>query len=130
MLDNYMASKITLIRSPKKDKKFRVILPGGKTVDFGQKGYSDFTLHKTPKRMRSYVQRHGGVIPKITMDEKNPLKIQTRMLRVTRSDKEDWSKKGIDTAGFWSRWLLWSHPTIPGAIRVIEEKFGVNIING
>lgn len=130
MLDNYMAIKITLIRSPKKDKKFRVILPGGKTVDFGQKGYSDFTLHKTPKRMRSYVQRHGGVIPKITMDEKNPLKIRERMLRVTRSDKENWGKTGFGTAGFWSRWLLWSHPTIPGAIRVIEEKFGVNIING
>ena len=130
MLDNYMTSKITLTRSPKKDKKFRVILPGGKTVDFGQKGYSDFTLHKTPKRMRSYVQRHGGVIPKTTMDEKNPLKIRERMLRVTRSDKENWGKTGFGTAGFWSRWLLWSHPTIPGAIRVIEEKFGVNIING
>lgn len=130
MLDNYMASKITLVRSPKKDKKFRVVLPSGKTVDFGQKGYSDFTLHKTPKRMRSYVQRHGGLIPKSTMDETNPTKITERMLRVTKSDKERWGRKDIDTAGFWSRWLLWSHPTIPGAIRIIEEKFGVRIING
>lgn len=122
-----MAINITLIHSPKRDKKFRVILSNGKTVDFGQKGYSDFTLHKTPKRMRSYVQRHGGVIPKTTMDEKDPLKIQERMLRVTRSDKEDWGRSGLDTAGFWSRWLLWSHPTIPGAARIIEEKFGVTI---
>ena len=127
MIDNYMASKITLIHSPKRDKKFRVVLPSGKTVDFGQKGYSDFTLHKTPQRMRSYVRRHGGVIPKSTMDEKDPIGIRQRMLRVTRSDKEDWSKKGIDTAGFWSRWLLWSYPTLPGAIRIIEQKFGVNI---
>lgn len=122
-----MAINITLIHSPKRDKKFRVILSNGKTVDFGQKGYSDFTLHKTPKRMRSYVQRHGGVIPKTTMDEKDPLKIRERMLRVTRSDKEDWGRSGLDTAGFWSRWLLWSHPTIPGAARIIEEKFGVTI---
>ena len=122
-----MAINITLIHSPKRDKKFRVILSNGKTVDFGQKGYSDFTLHKTPKRMRSYVQRHGGVIPKTTMDEKDPLKIRERMLRVTRSDKEDWGRSGFDTAGFWSRWLLWSHPTIPGAARIIEEKFGVTI---
>ena len=122
-----MAINITLTQSPKKDKKFRVILSNGKTVDFGQKGYSDFTLHKTPKRMRSYVQRHGGVIPKTTTDEKDPLEIRKRMLRVTKSDKEDWRRSGLDTAGFWSRWLLWSHPTIPGAARIIEEKFDVTI---
>ena len=122
-----MAINITLIRSPKNEKKFRVVLPNGKTVDFGQMGYSDFTLHKTPKRMRSYVQRHGGAIPKTTTAEKSPLKITERMLRVTRSDKEDWGRSGLDTAGFWSRWLLWSRPSIPSAIRVIEEKFGVTI---
>jgi len=122
-----MIMKITLLRSPKKDKKFRVILPSGKKVDFGQLGYSDFTIHKNPMRMRSYVQRHGGNVPKRTMDETNPSEVKRCMLRVTKSDKENWRRDGIDTAGFWSRWLLWSHPTISGATKIIEEKFGVDI---
>jgi hypothetical protein len=79
--------------------------------------------------MRSYVQRHGGVIPQVTMNEKDPLKIRERMVRVTKSKKEDWTRTGIDTAGFWSRWLLWSHISIPGAVRIIEQKFGVTIRN-
>ena len=119
--------KITLINSPKSEKKFRVLLPNGKKVDFGQKGYSDFTLHRTPMRMRSYVRRHGGLIPKSVLENTNPTRVTRSMLRVGKSDKENWRRTGIDTAGFWSRWLLWSHPTIKGAIKVIEEKFGVNI---
>lgn len=119
--------KITLIDSPKQEKKFRVILPDGKKVDFGQKGYSDFTLHKNPMRMRSYVQRHGGLVPKSIMVNTDPKRVTRSMLRVTKSDKENWRRTGINTPGFWSRWLLWSHPTIRGAIKVIEEKFGVDI---
>ena len=47
---------------------------------------------------------------------------------LTRHKKrEDWSKKGIDTAGFWSRWLLWSKPSLGGAIKLIENKFNVKI---
>ena len=70
--------KITLLRSPKKEKKFRVVLPSGKTVDFGQSGYSDYTLHSNPMRMRSYVGRHGGIIPQSTLDEKNPLSVNKK----------------------------------------------------
>ena len=127
IIDNYMTIKITLVKSPRKEKKFRVILPDGKKVDFGQRGYSDFTLHKNPLRMRSYVRRHGGSIPKYILNENNPTNVGANMLKVTRSDKEDWKGSGVDTAGVWSRWVLWSHPTIPGAIRIIERKFGVNI---
>ena len=118
---------ITLLKSPKKEKKFRVVLPNGKKVDFGQKRYSDFTLHSNPMRMRLYVQRHGGLIPKSTMDEQDPKKVLKKMLRVTRSDKENWARSGIDTAGFWSRWLLWSDPSLKKAKRIIEERFNVVI---
>ena len=122
-----MLMKITLLPSPRKYKKYRVIFPDGKKIDFGQRGYSDFTLHMDPYRMRRYVQRHGGVIPRSTLEEQNPLKVIRSMLRVTKSDKEIWSRSGIYTAGFWSRWLLWSHPTIHGAIQIIEEKFGLYV---
>ena len=118
---------ITLSNSPKRDKKFRVVLPNGKKVDFGQKGYSDFTIHGNPMRMRLYVRRHGGLIPKTTMDERDPMKVTKKMLRVIRSDKEKWGRSGLDTAGFWSRWLLWSDPSLDKARRIIEQKFNVII---
>ena len=96
--------KIKLIKSPKVEKKWRVIFENGKHVDFGQKGYSDFTIHKNPARMQLYVRRHSGM-------------------------GETWGSKGIKTAGFWARWLLWSKPSILEAKKLIHKKFGLNIIN-
>ena len=93
---------ILITKSPTKDKKFRAELPDGKTVDFGQKGYSDYTIHKDPARMRRYLFRH-------------------RL-------RENWGKSGIATAGFWSRWLLWSKPCLDCAKKLIEKKFNVRIV--
>jgi hypothetical protein len=74
-----------------------------KTIHFGAKGYSDYTIHKDPERMKRYISRHKS--------------------------KENWTKSGIDTKGFWSRWLLWSENNINKAIKKINQKFGVKIIN-
>jgi hypothetical protein len=41
---------------------------------------------------------------------------------------EIWSKRGIKTAGFWSRWLLWSEPSLEKAKKLISKKFGVVFI--
>lgn len=116
-----------LIKSPKRNKKFRVISPDNKMVDFGARGYSDYTLHKNPFRMRLYVGRHGGKIPKYLKSEDNKRKIHSKMMNVSRSTKEDWSKSGIMTAGFWSRWLLWSHPDLDKAKNIISNKFKIKI---
>jgi hypothetical protein len=121
--------RVKIVKSPDRKKKFRAILEDGGTVDFGASGYSDYTKHKNPSRMRSYVLRHGGRVPKRTIAERNPGKIQAMMLDVTTSDKEDWKKSGIDGAGFWSRWYLWGHPTFDGAKRIISKKFGVTFQN-
>ena len=76
---------------------------GGKTIHFGFKGMSDYTIHKDPERKQRYIARHS-------------------------QSNEDWSKSGIDTAGFWSRWLLWGEPTLGQSIKKIENKFGVKIV--
>jgi hypothetical protein len=115
--------KVLLYKSPKSNKKYRVTLPNGRSVDFGGKGYSDYTIHKNPLRMRLYVQRHGGNVPSPTGD------VQNKLLKVTKSNKEDWSLGGVNTAGFWSRWLLWSYPSIEGARRLMKKKFGLDIVN-
>jgi len=114
---------ILLRKSPKSNKKYRVTLPSGSHVDFGGKGYSDYTIHKNPLRMRLYVQRHGGSVPPPTGN------VQTKLLKVTKSNKEDWSLKGVNTAGFWSRWLLWSYPSMSSAKSFMKKKFGLDIVD-
>ncbi len=117
--------QVILQKNPGNLKKWRVILPTGKKVDFGLKGYSDYTIHKNPLRMRSYVMRHSGVPSSKIKNSINEKFVQEKMLNVKTSTKENWSKNGIETPGFWSRWLLWSHPTIPNAKRHISKKFNV-----
>jgi len=91
--------------SPTSKKKFTVfIYKNGKkikTVNFGAKGYSDYTKHKDKDRMKRYESRH--------------------------KTRENWTKSGIKTAGFWSKWILWSSPSLSGAIRKTSNKFNITI---
>lgn len=121
--------KVKIVISPDRKKKFRAILEDGRTVDFGARGYSDYTKHKTPSRMRSYVLRHGGRIPKRIIAERDPNRIQTLMLSINSSDKEDWKISGIDSAGFWSRWYLWSYPDFEGVKKFMSKRFGIKFVN-
>lgn len=91
---------IYLKKSSRKDKKWKVIIDN-KTIQFGAKGYSDFTINKDIQRKRLYINRHKS--------------------------NENWGKTGIKTAGFWSRWLLWNETTISKSIKSIEKKFNVKI---
>ena len=120
---------VKIVRSPDRKKKFRAIIGDGRTVDFGDSGYSDYTKHKTPSRMRSYVRRHGGRVPRRIIAERDPKKIQTMMLGVNSSDKEDWKISGIDGAGFWSRWYLWSYPDFEGVKKFMSKRFGIKFVN-
>ena len=99
-------------------KKWKATLPSGKIVQFGAKGYSDYTKHKDPLRMKRYVVRHGGASTSST----TPSDVQRIMLKKVRSNKENWSASGVDTAGFWSRWLLWSFPDIKEAAKYTQDK--------
>jgi len=85
--------------SPLKDKKYLVITPKGKKIHFGAQGYDDFTTHKDEKRKNSYIKRH----------KKN----------------EDWTD--LNTAGAWSRWLLWNKPTLNESVNDMETKFNIVI---
>jgi|TARA_R110002074_G_scaffold1216_2_gene7317 hypothetical protein len=121
--------QVKVVRSPDRKKKFRAILEDGRTVDFGARGYSDYTKHKTPSRMRSYVLRHGGRIPKRIITERDPKRIQTLMLGVNSSDREEWKITGIDSAGFWSRWYLWSYPDFDSVRKFMSKRFGIKFVN-
>ncbi len=95
-----------------------------KTVHFGRRGddpNNDFPHHKDAARMIRYLVRHGL---DITEHEEHalaimpPKKAEKWAFAFDESSKEDW--KDPTTAGFWSRWLLWSRSTPRAA--VVETK--------
>ena len=92
----------TIQESTHAAKKWQVTTPDGTTVHFGAKGYQDYTMHHDRMRQDSYIARHHP--------------------------NEDWTKTGLDTAGFWSRWLLWNKETLEDSARDIEKRFGIKII--
>lgn len=118
---------VRLNPSPISTKKWRVTLQDGTTVDFGARGYEDYTTHKNSLRMRNYVRRHGGVISQKLENETNTSAVHEHMLKIDKSVKEVWSMRGIKTPGFWSRWLLWSQPSLSKAIKFMEKKFNLRI---
>lgn len=79
-----------------------VITPNGKRVHFGAKGYEDYTIHGDNKRKENYIKRH--------------------------QKREDWTIRGLNTAGFWSLWLLWNKKTIWASIDDIEDHFDIDIV--
>ena len=42
--------EVVITKSKKDDKKFDARIDGKKTVSFGAKGMSDYTIHKDPER--------------------------------------------------------------------------------
>ena len=77
--------------------KYYIITASGKKIYFGAYGYSDYTIHRDPERKQRYITRH----------KKN----------------ENWTKSGIDTAGFWSKNLLWNKPTIQASYNDVKKRF-------
>jgi hypothetical protein len=91
-------------KSTKPEKKFMVRIDN-KTVFFGQRGASDYTIHKDPERKQRYIVRH-------------------------KRGNENWGKSGIKTAGWWSRWALWNKPSLAGSKRDISKRFNVTFKKG
>jgi hypothetical protein len=76
--------------------KYLIITDTGKKINFGDIKYEDFTQHKDEERKKAYINRH--------------------------KKREDWTKSGINTKGWWSRFLLWEEPDINDAYKKINEK--------
>ena len=86
-------------KSNRTNKKWYVrALDGNKTVHFGDSRYADYTMHKDEDRKLRYLNRHQN---------------------------EDWTDP--NTAGFWSRWLLWNKRTIKSSIKDIQDKFKIKV---
>jgi len=94
---------VSLHRSSNPAKKFEVVLLSSEgrqhIVRFGATGSEDFTIHHDEARKASYIQRH--------------------------KTRENWTRSGILTAGFWSRWLLWNQPTLASSLADIRRRFRI-----
>ncbi len=51
------------------------------------------------------------------------------MLGVNSSDREEWKITGIDSAGFWSRWYLWSYPDFDSVRKFMSKRFRIKFVN-
>lgn len=123
---------VTLTRSPLAAKKWRVTLPDGRAVDFGARGYSDYTRHGDARRMVAYLRRHGGALPtnlSPPAPHRDAAWVDAAAEGVVASSREKWGADGRDAAvrkaGFWSRWLLWSKPTLAGAAALLRRRFDI-----
>ena len=103
-----MTKTIAYLESGTGTKKYKVtiIKPNDikKTIQFGAKGYSDFTKHKDSDRKKRYENRHRS--------------------------RENWTKSGITTAGFWAKWILWNKPSLENSISSTSKKFNITIKRG
>ena len=68
-----------------------------KTVHFGSKNMSDYTIHKNPERKQNYIKRHSA--------------------------REDWNNPM--TAGALSRFILWNLPTLSSSIKDYKKRFNL-----
>jgi hypothetical protein len=86
-------------KSNRANKKYYVReLDSNKTVHFGDSRYADYTIHRDLDRKSRYLNRHQN---------------------------ENWNDP--NTAGFWSRWLLWNRKTIKSSIKDLEKMFGIKV---
>ena len=89
---------IVIKPSSRKDKKFEAVIDNKKTISFGQKGASDYTIHKDDERKKRYLQRH----------------------------KHDHFNNPLYPS-FFSTNLLWNKKTLSESIKDTNNKYNVNI---
>lgn len=82
-----------------KRHKFFIITDNGRKIFFGQYGAEDFTIHKDEERKERYIIRHK------------------------KREEKNWNKSGINTASFWSYFLLWNKPTLEASYKDIKRRF-------
>jgi hypothetical protein len=86
---------IEISPSQRKNKKFKAVIDNQRTIHFGSKGASDFTLHKNEERKQRYIDRH--------------------------QKHENWTDP--ETAGFYAKNILWNKATIKDSIKDTNQRF-------
>jgi hypothetical protein len=88
--------RVVISKSTRDDKKLQARV-GDQTVHFGDAGMSDYTLHRDSERKARYQRRHRK--------------------------REDWSRSGIDTPGFYAKHVLWNKPSLKESIADLNKRY-------
>ena len=101
---------VKLVKLMSGTKKYKVVLINTETgreknIKFGARGYMDYT---------KYYKKDGKKIA----DEK-------KSAYIARHSKagEDWGASGKDTAGFFSKHILWNKSTVGSSLASMKRKF-------
>jgi hypothetical protein len=105
-----MYKLICIARTPNHKSKFQITLYDSdtertKTIRFGATGMGDYPSYSkenhaiADERKRLYLQRHQG--------------------------REDWTKTGILTPGFWARHILWNKRSIEESLQDTIKRFNL-----
>lgn len=101
-----MVKFLGLHKSDRPEKKYYALLEGDsgreKRVYFGDSSSKDFTLFsplEREERKRRYIVRHSA--------------------------REDWTKSGLETAGFWAKHILWNKPTVSASLADTRRRFNI-----
>lgn len=91
---------LSVKKSPLSNKKFRALFQRGTktfSVDFGARGYSDYTLHKDKERKKRYISRH----------------------------MRDLRTKDPSRAGYLSMFILWNKPTFQASLKDYKRRLSI-----
>ena len=83
--------------STRPGKKWMAQAEGHRTVHFGQRGASDFTIHRDEALRQAYIARHGS--------------------------KQNWGRTGVMTPGWLSRHLLWEKRSLRAAAAAASNMY-------
>ena len=87
--------QIEISPSTRADKKFQAVVDDQKTINFGSKSASDFTLDEEKAHKEKYEKRH--------------------------KKREGWTDP--KTAGFYAKNILWNKHTIQASIKDTNQRF-------
>lgn len=101
---------IKLVKLSGDAKKYKAVLLNKdtgreKSVKFGAAGMMDYT---------KYYKRDGKEVA--------DMKKKAYIARHSKNN-EDWGASGKDTAGFFSRWVLWNKPSVEASLADVKRKF-------
>ena len=83
-------------------KRFMVTKDGRVVTHFGQPGAFTYADGAPQAKKDAYLARHS-------------------------KNNERWTKKGINSAGFWARWMLWNKRSLRASASDIRARFNVPV---
>jgi len=92
-----MLKLLSIELSPLKNKKLRAYFNDNTHTDFGQSGFSDYTIHHDDYRKQLYIQRHRK--------------------------RENWNDP--KSAGSLSIYILWNKKSIKASIADYKKRFHI-----